>query len=1143
MTFIESIYQRWEIPRHSLQQQVPSDEDTSTTTNSFSYDEGIVIGSPCLRQDRNTMMLSTSFNEEPFFSTHFSSQVKTNHGEEDNHDNHFEEQDDDDDDSRYPEHTQHAGDSSDTDDEETYDGQTFCWADYTVSFSAQSPTSNKQRWTGQTEEQTTIIAHHSHAIQLLQFPTWLKLSSAVTQSTVTRLFESTRKKKKKNGFFRFALTHMCDKKPNSTTPVRTRPVKRKRIIDSDRNDDDNDNADCKQSTDAAPIPAQPPAKRVKEAQELKNRVMLMDDDDDDDVDGEEEEDSKKKNTTKSKNEVDNKNLANFKKSTDSKEAYNEEEETSEEEEDEEDDDYMVEEEKVTSSGRGAKTQKQPANKKKPQNSKTTTIPQVTKKEEEEEEEDEEEEETGGAQQDTANGSQKQKVKMEKKVKQEKKVEMEKKVKKEEKTKDKNETKEEKKKTKDKKKKKDDKVKEEEKSDDDESQNKRKKETTPTKTKKEATPTKKKKVKIAEDDNNDGNSAKKKSSQKSKTKAEKEEKKEEQEVYKWWEEEKISKAKRSERKWKTLKHNGVIFAPEYVPHGVKVLYKKKPVELTVEQEEVATFFATVKGTEWETKEKFRKNFWEGWSKILGKEHTIQDLENCDFTAIWEHLMREKDKQLTKTKEEKKKEKEEKDKIEEPYKYCEIDNRKEKVANYKIEPPGLFRGRGDHPKMGSIKKRIQPEDIIVNIGKKEDTPKPPKGHKWGDIIHKNTGLWLVSWKDTVTGDFKYVGLGASSSFKGRSDYAKYETARTLKKSINKIRKNYKKEWESEDPLTRQRAVALYFIDKLALRVGNEKDEDEADTVGCCSLRVEHIELQKPNIVKFDFLGKDSIRYQNSVEVEEKVFSVLTELVKAKSKDAELFDQLSPTSLNNHLKKLCDGLSAKVFRTFNASLTLDKELRRDEESLKGQTVTEKLAYFNTANRQVAILCNHQRAAPKTQQQTEQTYDIKIAMLKEYKKDLEDAKKSLKKESFDDVKKKWDEHNQEIQSEFDEKMEEYTKKKTEIEENGTKQGKPLSIVKKEIKELVSPKKPIQRVLPKNEKLQEQIEKTTKKIKDLEVEKTMKRENSTVALGTSRINYCDPRITVAFCKRNEVPVSKIFSKTLQQKFPWAMDAEEDYEF
>jgi len=42
-----------------------------------------------------------------------------------------------------------------------------------------------------------------------------------------------------------------------------------------------------------------------------------------------------------------------------------------------------------------------------------------------------------------------------------------------------------------------------------------------------------------------------------------------------------------------------------------------------------------------------------------------------------------------------------------------------------------------------------------------------------------------------------------------------------------------------VTSYSAVAVYFIDKLALRAGNEKDSDEtADTVGCCSLRVEHL-----------------------------------------------------------------------------------------------------------------------------------------------------------------------------------------------------------------------------------------------------------------------------------------------------------------
>ena len=63
-----------------------------------------------------------------------------------------------------------------------------------------------------------------------------------------------------------------------------------------------------------------------------------------------------------------------------------------------------------------------------------------------------------------------------------------------------------------------------------------------------------------------------------------------------------------------------------------------------------------------------------------------------------------------------------------------------------------------------------------------------------------------------------------------------------------------------LLRQLATALYFIDKLALRVGGKKDtKDQADTVGVTSLRVEHITFvdDSKKIIKLDFLGKDSIK----------------------------------------------------------------------------------------------------------------------------------------------------------------------------------------------------------------------------------------------------------------------------------------------
>lgn len=54
------------------------------------------------------------------------------------------------------------------------------------------------------------------------------------------------------------------------------------------------------------------------------------------------------------------------------------------------------------------------------------------------------------------------------------------------------------------------------------------------------------------------------------------------------------------------------------------------------------------------------------------------------------------------------------------------------------------------------------------------------------------------------------------------------------IGAIRTAYEQSWEASDRREQQMGVALYFIDKLALRAGHEKEEDEADTVGCCTLK---------------------------------------------------------------------------------------------------------------------------------------------------------------------------------------------------------------------------------------------------------------------------------------------------------------------
>jgi len=43
--------------------------------------------------------------------------------------------------------------------------------------------------------------------------------------------------------------------------------------------------------------------------------------------------------------------------------------------------------------------------------------------------------------------------------------------------------------------------------------------------------------------------------------------------------------------------------------------------------------------------------------------------------------------------------------------------------------------------------------------------------------------------------------------------------------------------------------------------------------------------------------------------------------------------------------------------------------------------------------------------------------------------------------------------------------------------------------------------------------------------------------------NYIDPRLTVVFSKKFNVPIEKFFSKTLREKFNWAIKSVEDEEW
>lgn len=748
------------------------------------------------------------------------------------------------------------------------------------------------------------------------------------------------------------------------------------------------------------------------------------------------------------------------------------------------------------------------------------------------------------------------------------------------------------------------------------------------------------------------------------------------INRWWE--KIEEHS-DDIQWKYLEHRGVIFTPPYVQHNIPIFYKGAKVELNAQSEELATYWCSVIGSDYCTKDKFIFNFFNTFIKSLEKDNIIRkenenkvkkgDISNftfIDFMPIKEHLMKQREERLSKTKEQKEEDKKLKMEKELPYTYALVDWIREKISNNKVEPPGLFRGRGEHPKQGLLKKRIFPEDVVLNISKDAPVPRlqdDMSGHSWKDIYHDNKVTWLAYYKDSINDQMKYTFLSAQSKFKGFKDFMKYENARKLKSCVHKIREDYRKKMCAKTVVNKQLGTAVYLIDFLALRVGGEKDiDEEADTVGCCSLRVEHVSFlhdvpvkeksvsndtnanpikrssskgkesnNKNNIralntsvdsespqnnklalpkhledikeehcyITLDFLGKDSIRYFNTVKIDKQAYINIITFCKNKKKDEGVFDQINCSKLNEYLKEIMPTLSAKVFRTYNASYTLDQQLKRlkevygkpkdfllscdqllhskkkrklnpadvngnllnvlsdsSDDSMEGGNVKQEnnaepkskkeskvkkeepeeedkkknpnilvketiekdkdspievdvsdvnalINFYNNANREVAILCNHQRSVPKQHDNTMLRIKKQIEVLRE---DIKEYRKYLLH----------------LKNKNDTKFV-FVSKVTLLD--GTLRPNK---VKENMKE---------------ESCKNKLIALIKKVDLLETQMKVKDNNKTIALGTSKINYMDPRITVAFCKKYEIPIEKVFNRSLRLKFPWAMFVTKDFCF
>lgn len=246
---------------------------------------------------------------------------------------------------------------------------------------------------------------------------------------------------------------------------------------------------------------------------------------------------------------------------------------------------------------------------------------------------------------------------------------------------------------------------------------------------------------------------------------------------------------------------------------------------------------------------------------------------------------------------------------------------------------------------------------------------------------------------------------------------------------------------------------------------------------------------------------------------------------------------------------GLSAKVFRTYNASVTLQDELAKKEmvENWNSLTVTQKVTNYNDANRIVAILCNHQRTVSKAQENALESIQTKLNTLIEQKKVLKKMLKLIAKAgdlSMIPMKKSEAEMKKAVDAALENAKKMKEEAKTDEEKiAATKADAEAKQLRKDMGDSKFSQAHLWESVPTESQVANKIALWTGKIDRMSFDLKNKDDNKEVSLGTSKINYMDPRASVAFCKRNEVPIDRVFSRTLRDKFNWAMSVEPEWQF
>jgi len=532
--------------------------------------------------------------------------------------------------------------------------------------------------------------------------------------------------------------------------------------------------------------------------------------------------------------------------------------------------------------------------------------------------------------------------------------------------------------------------------------------------------------------------------------------------------------------------------------------------------MAIAWARKQGTDYVEDPVFVQNFMADFAQALGVEPPLS-VEEVDFTPAINVVLREKAAKEALTREERKalaaERKAQREALKEQYGYAIVNGKRVELGGYIVEPSGIFMGRGEHPLRGRWKEGASQSDITLNLS--PDAPRP--AGDWQEFVWQPDSLWVARWKDKLSDKLKYIWLSDTAPVKQKREAEKFDQAVELNAALDQVRAHIRKGLTDPRPKRKMVATACYLIDALCLRVGDEKDEDEADTVGATTLRPEHVTLHPDGVAEFRFLGKDSVEWHKTIKLPPAVLRNLEQLIRnarpsnsgnGNGDKPQIFPLVTSRNVNRFLSTILPGLTAKVFRTHHATEAVQKSLA--QAGIKAQDPEyKKWGAATQANLVAAELCNHTKKAPASwparlerMQEREQKLQERIALREAQLQERQEALEALSLQA----------------------VEKLAACSTEKQRQRTE----LSFQKKFV-----------RAAQRIDVARERLDKARADLGKLLTQMAINSEKRTWNLNTSLKSYIDPRVYHRWGFQVDYDVlGSYYPQTLRRKFAWVRDTD-----